>query len=90
MLFVVHRLTIAKAAMATFSVVFGSSKTMGLYSGNNRELDKDFIFSTIQTITKDSHLQRFEPNYFDYIVIDESHRAGAESYLNILNYFLLI
>lgn len=86
-LFVVHRLTIAKAAMATFSVVFGSSKTMGLYSGNNRELDKDFIFSTIQTITKDSHLQRFEPNYFDYIVIDESHRAGAESYLNILNYF---
>jgi superfamily II DNA or RNA helicase len=86
-LFVVHRLTIAKAAMATFSVVFGNSKTIGLYSGNNRELDKDFIFSTIQTITKDSHLQRFAPNYFDYIVIDESHRAGAESYLNILNYF---
>ena len=86
-LFVVHRLNIAKAAMKTFKAVFGDSKSMGIYSGETRELDKDFIFSTIQTISKKEHLEQFKKSHFDYIVIDESHRAGAESYQNILNHF---
>lgn len=86
-LFVVHRLNIAKAAMKTFKAVFGDSKSMGVYSGETRELDKDFIFSTIQTISKKEHLEQFEKSHFEYIVIDESHRAGAESYQNILNHF---
>ena len=86
-LFVVHRLNIAKAAMKTFRVVFGESKSMGIYSGDTKELDKEFIFSTIQTISKDEHIKQFDKEHFDYIVIDETHRAGANSYQNILNYF---
>ena len=86
-LFVVHRLNIAKAAMKTFKVVFGESKSMGIYSGDTKELDKEFIFSTIQTISKSEHLKQFNKEHFDYIVIDETHRAGADSYQNILNYF---
>ena len=86
-LFVVHRLNIAKAAMKTFKVVFGESKSMGIYSGDTKELDKEFIFSTIQTISKAEHLKQFNKEHFDYIVIDETHRAGADSYQNILNYF---
>ena len=87
LLFVVHRLNIALAALKTFKKVFGSSKTMGLYSGNTRDLEKEFIFSTIQTISKDQNLKQFDRDHFEYIVIDESHRAGAESYQNILNHF---
>ena len=86
-LFVVHRLTIAEAALKTYKAVFGVSKTMGLFSGSYRERDKDFIFSTIQTISKDENLKLFPKDHFDYIVIDESHRAGAESYQKILNHF---
>ena len=33
------------------------------------------------------HLQQFAKDEFDYILIDEVHRAGADSYLNIINYF---
>jgi HKD family nuclease len=87
LLFVVHRLNIAKAAMKSFEVVFSGTKSMGIYSGETKELKKDFIFSTIQTISKEIHMQRFNSEEFDYIVIDETHRAGAESYQNILNYF---
>lgn len=87
LLFVVHRLNIAKAAMKTFDTVFEGSKTMGIYSGDIKELDKDYIFSTIQTISKEAHLNLFDPEVFDYIVIDETHRAGAESYQKILNHF---
>lgn len=86
-LFVVHRLTIAKKAMETFKSMFGNQFTMGLYSGDEREIEADFIFSTIQTISKEEHLTRFKPEHFDYIVIDETHRAGASSYQRIMSYF---
>ncbi|MBS4058869.1 MAG: DUF3427 domain-containing protein [Bacteroidetes bacterium] len=87
LLFVVHRLTIAKDALNTFRKVFGSDKTMGLYSGNRRELDCDFVFSTIQTVSKSGHLNSFSKNHFDYIIIDETHRSGADSYLRLIDYF---
>ena len=86
-LFVVHRLNIAQAAMRAYKVIFGKGHSMGIYSGNRKELEADFIFSTIQTISKEENLQQFDPNHFEYIVIDETHRAGAASYQNIFNYF---
>lgn len=87
LLFVVHRLTIAKNSLKTFKKVFGNNKSMGLYSGDKRELDCDFVFSTIQTISKSTHLENFSKEHFDYIIIDETHRSGADSYLRLLNYF---
>ena len=87
LLFVVHRLTIAKNSLKTFEKVFGNNKSMGLYSGDKRELDCDFVFSTIQTISKFKHLENFKKDHFDYIIIDETHRSGADSYLRLLNYF---
>ena len=86
MLFVVHRLNIAEKAKKTFQKLF-KDKTCGIYSGNRRELDADFIFSTIQTISREEHLLGFEKDGFDYIIIDESHRSGAESYQRLINYF---
>jgi len=86
-LFVVHRANIAEAALKTFKTVFGNTKSMGLYSGDRKEKDKEFIFSTIQTISREEHLKEFDPEYFDYIVIDESHRAGADSYKKIMGHF---
>jgi superfamily II DNA or RNA helicase/HKD family nuclease/SOS-response transcriptional repressor LexA len=87
LLYVVHRLNIAKKAMKTFQTVFGNTKTMGLYSGKKRELNKDFIFSTVQTISRLNHLEQFSSDYFDYIIFDESHRSSADSYIRIINYF---
>lgn len=87
LLFVVHRLNIAKESLKTFRSVFGKSKTMGLFSGSQRDLDCDFLFSTIQTISQNNHLENFAKNHFDYIVIDESHRSGANSYLRLIKYF---
>jgi superfamily II DNA or RNA helicase/HKD family nuclease/SOS-response transcriptional repressor LexA len=87
LLFVVHRLTIAQKSLESFQNIFGADKTMGLYSGDQRELGNDFLFATVQTISKQNHLDQFEKDYFDYIVIDESHRSGADSYKRLLNHF---
>lgn len=87
LLFVVHRQNIAIKALGTFKEVFGDSKSMGLYSGSTREIEKDFLFSTVQTISKENHLNLFAKDHFDYIIIDESHRSGSKSYINLIEYF---
>ncbi len=87
LLFVVHREQIAKAAMNSFRDVFDEERTYGLYTGNKQEKEADFLFSTIQTLSKEYHYTQFEPDEFDYIIYDEAHHIGAQSYQKILNYF---
>lgn len=86
-LFIVHRETIAKSAQRSFRRIFGPELKTAILSGNSKDFDADFIFSTIQTLSKDDVLQKFAPDEFDYIVFDEVHRAGASTYQKVNNYF---
>ncbi|MCD7894341.1 MAG: DEAD/DEAH box helicase [Erysipelotrichaceae bacterium] len=86
MLFVVHRRNIAIKAKETFESLI-KDKSMGLFSGDIRELDKDYIFATVQTISKQENRELFNRDAFDYIIIDEVHRAGAHSYQELIDYF---
>jgi len=86
-LFVVHRENIARAAMCSFQKVFDGSKTMGLYTGHEHGLSADYLFATVQTLSKPENYRQFSPDYFEYIVIDEVHRSGAQSYQRLIDYF---
>ncbi len=84
-LFVVHRETILKDAKQTFMNVFGAEKTCGLYTGNSKDLDCDFVFASSNMLAR--HLTEFDKNEFDYICYDEVHHIVAECGKKILNYF---
>ena len=86
MLFVVHRENIARKAMESFKQII-PNKTFGMYTGNKKELECDYVFSTIQTIGKYEHLHLIEKDEFDYIVVDEVHHAGAKMYNDLIKYF---
>lgn len=86
-LFLVHRNQIAKQAKKSFRKVFSGQVSMGLVTGKYQEYDKDFIFATIQTLSKEENLHRYEKNAFDAIVIDEAHHSAANSYKKVLDYF---
>lgn len=86
-LFLVHRKNIAQKAMETFQSLLDESIKMGLYSSNNKNSNIDYVFSTVQTFSRDEHLMSFNSDHFDYIIIDETHRASAASYQKILNHF---
>lgn len=86
MLFVVHRKSITLKAMETFQTII-KDKTMGIFSGNVKELDKDYLFSTVQTIHKKENRELFKQDEFDYIIIDEVHKAGAYTYQELVHYF---
>jgi len=87
LLFVVHRENIARASLRTYKDIFGKSKEMGLFTGTEKEQNADFVFSTVQTLSKIEHLTKFKTDEFDYIVVDETHHAAANSYKSIFNYF---
>ena len=86
-LFLVHREQIAKQAIESYKKVFGDSRTFGLLSGNSKDYDVDYLFSTMQMMAKEEVMHRFAQNEFDTIIIDEAHRTGANSYQNIMHYF---
>ena len=86
-LFLVHREQIAKQALEAFKNVFNDHENFGLVSGNSKQFDKNYIFSTIQTMSKEDVYRNYDENHFDYIIVDEVHKSGAMSYLKVINYF---
>ncbi|MDD3114151.1 MAG: DEAD/DEAH box helicase [Anaerovibrio sp.] len=89
LLFLVHREQIAKQAQKSYQRVLGqrARDEMGMLSGNVKNIDKRYLFSTMQSMARDDTLMQFSPDTFDFIVIDEAHRGGAASYQKIVNYF---
>lgn len=88
MLFVVHREQILQKAKSDFKTILGGyDDEFGILSGTIRETKAKYLFATIQTISKDYMLEQFKPDEFDYILIDEVHKAGASSYRKIIDYF---
>lgn len=86
-LFLVHREQIAKQSVDAYKNVFKDHERFGVVSGNSKNFDKDYVFATIQTMSKDEVYRSYEKDHFDYIVIDEVHKAGALSYQKIFRYF---
>ena len=87
-LYVVHRQQIAKKSLESFyKVIGGSKKDFGLLSGSHHELNRKYIFATVQTLSQTDVLASLAEDEFDYILIDEAHRAAAPSYQKILAHF---
>ena len=87
LLFLVHREQIAKQTLRSYQRVFGSSREYGLLSGHSREMNADFLFSTMQMMSRPDIYENYDPTSFDVIILDECHHAGAESYQRIMRYF---
>lgn len=88
MLFIVHREQILNKAKESFQKILGEpEESFGILSGSQKDLKAKYLFATIQTISKPTYHTLFEKDYFDYILIDEVHKAGAQSYINTIDYF---
>lgn len=87
-LFLVHRNQIAKQAKTSFETVFGNSIRTGLVSGKEHDYNADFVFATVQTLSKQEHLDKFPRDYFDACIYDEAHHTSAGSYKKVMDYFM--
>ena len=85
LLYIVHEGSILKRSLETFQQVFSKDIFMGEYTGERKDVDAPFLFSTNVSICKSLNL--FDKKHFDYIIIDECHHAAADSYKKIISYF---
>ena len=85
-LFVAHREEILGQAAATFVRIL-PRKRVGYYTGRSRDADVDVLCASVQTLARAEHLERFAPQHFDYVVIDEFHHAAAGTYRRLLTHF---
>ncbi|SHJ28469.1 Superfamily II DNA or RNA helicase [Clostridium amylolyticum] len=86
MLFIVHREEILKSAEKTFKkLVKNKTKTTGLLTGMRKDINADYLFSTIQSMN--NNLYDFNKDEFQYIVIDEAHHSSSPSYKRVIDYF---
>lgn len=85
-LFIAHREEILFQAKESFAQVM-PERQFGIYNGKLKENNVDTIFASIYTLSMKTHLERFDPDEFDLIIIDEFHHAAAISYKRALNYF---
>lgn len=86
-LFIVHRSTLANNALKSYRNVFEETKSMGLIGFGHHDYDKDFIFAMVETIHKEDILNKFLPDDFDCIVLDEAHHSPANTYQDVMTYF---
>ena len=82
-----NRGQIAKQALESYKKVFDKSVSMGMVTGKHQDYNADYIFATIQTLSKEDVLEKYDRNAFDAIVIDEAHHSSANSYKKVMEYF---
>lgn len=87
-LFLVHRNQIAKQALESYRKVFDDKVSMGLVTGKEQKYDSDFVFATVQTLSKKESLEKYTRDAFEAIVIDEAHHSASDSYKKVMDYFV--
>lgn len=87
MLYVANRDTILKAARESYQRVLGCEEAeLGLLTGNSKQHDAKYVFATVDTLRR--HMEEwYEPDDFDYVLIDEAHHSGANNYRSVIEYF---
>lgn len=84
-LFVAHRAELLQQAAETFRRLF-RDVTFGWLVANERRVEGDVVFASVQKLSRDEYLRPLPPRAFDYMIIDEVHHAAAPSYQKILSH----
>jgi superfamily II DNA or RNA helicase/HKD family nuclease/SOS-response transcriptional repressor LexA len=85
-LFVAHREEILTQAAETFLRIRPSAR-IGFYTGKTRDEGVEVLCASVQSLGRNVHLQKFSPDHFDYIIVDEFHHAAASTYRRLLAHF---
>jgi len=85
-LFIAHREEFLRQAQRSFLHVH-PAKTTGFFNAAEKDIEADFVFASIYSLGSRHNMERFNPDDFDLIVVDEFHHAAAPTYERVLDYF---
>ncbi len=87
LLFVAHREEILRQSLYTFRAVLKDANFGEMFVGNQRPESIDDLFISIQTFNSQGFTEKTDPEFYDYIVVDEFHHAAAPTYQKLLSYY---
>ncbi|GHC44223.1 helicase [Streptomyces flavofungini] len=86
LLFVAHRREILEQSRDTYRRVLGDTDFGESFHSSERPEEWDHVFASVQSLNSRA-LDRFSPDHFDVIVIDEFHHGTSPTYRKILDHF---
>lgn len=86
-MYVAHRVEILKQALSTFRAVLRSHSFGELWGDGVTPDHYRQLFVTVQTLNNQIDQLKLDPDYYDFIIIDEVHHIAAQSYRPILHQF---
>lgn len=87
LLFVAHREEILRQARSAFRQVLRDGNFGDLVVGGAPLARTDHLFCTVQSWNSRG-FEKFDPEHFDYVVLDEAHHASADSYQRLIDHIL--
>jgi superfamily II DNA or RNA helicase/HKD family nuclease len=87
LLFVAHRKEILSQSLACFRGVLRELNFGAMMVGREKPDSLDHLFVSIQSFNSKDLIQLTDPEFYDYIIIDEFHHAAAPSYQELLEYY---
>ncbi len=87
LLFIAHRQSILKQALISFRFVLRQVDFGELLTGEDKPWSRGSIFATVQTMRLPANLHCFDPDHFDFVVVDEAHHSSADGYAPLFDYF---
>ncbi|MBQ4384099.1 MAG: DUF3427 domain-containing protein, partial [Firmicutes bacterium] len=87
LLFIAHREEILKQSLYTFRAVLKDANFGEMFVGSYRPDGIDHLFMSIQTFNSQDFTSKTSPDLYDYIIVDEFHRAAAPTYQKLLSYY---
>lgn len=87
MLFLVHREQILDRTIEEYRRALGGpASDFGKLTGGAKQADRRYVFATVQTLSQSKVLEQIPADAFDYVIIDEAHRAAADTYQRVISH----
>jgi superfamily II DNA or RNA helicase len=87
LLFIAHRKEILEQSIDCFRSVLRDYNFGELSVGNSVPTEPDHLFMSIQMFNSRELTNYTNPEFYDFIIVDEFHHAAAPSYEKLLSYF---
>ena len=87
LLFVAHRKEILEQALQTFRYILRDPNFGEICCSGEKPISRENLFITIQSLdVKNICTVNGGANFYDFIIVDEAHHGGAESYQDLFKY----
>ena len=88
-LILAHRQELLEQAQEKIAWVVGNEHISEIEMASQKASAGDIVLASVQTIgrSNSARIQKFDPNDFGLVIIDEAHHSIAATYQNVIDYF---